>query len=135
MLLMVLVLEYWLAALLGFAVFLPPGLMTIFIISGLVGSVALVAVALKSGQGGWRLRAATSASASGQHAPAGDHTPDDCWKGGVIYYNPADPAMWVEKRFGIGWTVNFGNPGAWFVMGGILLFLVALPVLSILLIK
>jgi uncharacterized membrane protein len=135
MLLMVLVLEYWLAALVGFAVFLPPALLTIFIILGLVVIVAVVVVAVRSGQGGWRLRAAMLASPAGQHAPAGDRTPDECWKGGVIYYNPADPAVWVEKRFGIGWTFNFGNPRAWFLMTGILVFIIAVPVLSILLMR
>jgi uncharacterized membrane protein len=135
MLMMVLVLEYWLAALLGFAVFLPPALMTILIISGLVVIVAVLVVAFRSGQGGWRLRGATSSAAAGQRAPAGDHTPDECWKGGVFYYNPADPAVWVEKRFGIGWTFNFGNPRAWFFMAGILVFVIAVPVLSILLMR
>jgi uncharacterized membrane protein len=27
----------------------------------------------------------------------------------------------VEKRLGIGWTLNFGNPTSWFILGGILL--------------
>jgi uncharacterized membrane protein len=43
--------------------------------------------------------------------------------------------LWVEKRFGIGWTFNFGNPRAWFVLGAILIFAAAVPVLSILLFK
>ena len=29
-----------------------------------------------------------------------DATPDDCWRFGVIYYNPSDPALMVEKRDG-----------------------------------
>ncbi len=53
----------------------------------------------------------------------------------IFYYNPADPALWVEKRFGIGWTFNFGHPRAWFILGAILLFAAAVPVLSILLFK
>lgn len=35
---------------------------------------------------------------------------DKYWKWGVFYYNPNDPAIWIEKRFGIGWTLNFANP-------------------------
>jgi uncharacterized membrane protein len=27
--------------------------------------------------------------------------------------SPADPSIFVEKRMGIGWTLNFGNPWAW----------------------
>jgi uncharacterized membrane protein len=81
------------------------------------------------------LRGKFPAATAGGQAPAGDRTPDACWKGGLFYFNPADPALWVEKRFGIGWTFNFGNPRAWFVVGGILLFAVAVPVLSILLMR
>ena len=135
MMLMVLGLEYCMAAMFGFGVspILPPRLMAIFVMApGLVG-VAIVVVAIRMGQGGWRLRGQTPASTPGNQAPAGDRTPDECWKWGLFYYNPADPALWVEKRFGIGWTFNFGNPRAWFVLGGILLFATAVPVLSILL--
>lgn len=41
-----------------------------------------------------------------------DGTPDACWKLGQIYYNPNDPALMVEKRFGVGYTLNFGNRSA-----------------------
>ncbi len=34
---------------------------------------------------------------------------DDCWKWGMFYYNPNDPAILVNKRYGLGWTVNFGS--------------------------
>lgn len=42
---------------------------------------------------------------------------DDNWKFGMFYYNPDDPSLWVEKRFGIGYSVNFARPGAWIVIG------------------
>jgi hypothetical protein len=42
--------------------------------------------------------------------PVGDTTPDANWKGGLIYYNPADPALVVETRAGqFGCDLNFGN--------------------------
>jgi Family of unknown function (DUF5808) len=44
-----------------------------------------------------------------------DRTPDRCWKAGIFYVNPADPALFVEKRHGIGYTLNFGNPWSWVV--------------------
>jgi uncharacterized membrane protein len=135
MLWMLLVLEYWMACLFGLLPLLPSRMMSIFVMAGLVITSAILVVAFRSGQGGWRLRGQASPSTSGSQAPAGDRTPDECWKGGVIYYNPADPALWVEKRFGIGWTFNFGNPRSWFVLGGILLFAVAVPVLSIVLMR
>jgi len=47
-------------------------------------------------------------------ASGGDFTPDACWKGGgMFYYNPDDPAIFVVKRFGIGYTLNFGNRWSW----------------------
>lgn len=36
---------------------------------------------------------------------------DELWKlGNTIYYNPEDSSIFVEKRFGIGWTVNAARP-------------------------
>lgn len=49
--------------------------------------------------------------------PVGDHTPDRCWKLGVLYFNREDPALFVEKRFGLGYTVNFGNVWSWVLLG------------------
>jgi len=98
--------------------------------------VVLLVVCIRGGQGGWRLGAKTArATPSSGPAPAGDRTPDECWKGGLVYYNRADPALWVEKRFGIGWTLNFGNPRSWMVMGGILFFAAGIAGLSILLVR
>lgn len=51
----------------------------------------------------------------------GDRTPDTCWKLGIFYVNPADPSVFVAKRFGIGYTVNFGNRWTWAILGMILL--------------
>lgn len=31
---------------------------------------------------------------------------------GAFYINRDDPSIFVEKRFGIGYTINFGNPKA-----------------------
>jgi uncharacterized membrane protein len=49
-----------------------------------------------------------------------DVTPDECWKWGQIYYNPSDPAIMVEKRFGMGYTPNFARWQSWVVLGGML---------------
>lgn len=35
------------------------------------------------------------------------------WRAGVLYVNPDDPSLIVPKRFGWGWTLNFGRPVAW----------------------
>jgi len=57
------------------------------------------------GQGGQRAVPATARQNTRR-----DATPDDAWKiGGLFYYNPSDPAVWVEKRVGLGYTLNIGN--------------------------
>ncbi|MDD2765986.1 MAG: DUF5808 domain-containing protein [Opitutaceae bacterium] len=57
-----------------------------------------------------------------------DSTPDSGWYAGVFYYNPADAAVIVPKRFGWGWTFNFARPASWMVLGAILLFTLSLKV-------
>lgn len=42
------------------------------------------------------------------------------YKWGYFYSNPNDPRIFVPKRIGIGWTVNFGKP--YVVIGFIVLF-------------
>jgi len=65
------------------------------------------------GQGG--LRAVAPAARQDVH---GDATPDRAWKaGGLFYFNPQDPAIWVEKRVGLGYTLNIGNARAWLLIG------------------
>jgi uncharacterized membrane protein len=61
----------------------------------------------------------------------GDGTPDDCWKWGMVYVNPADPAIVVQKRSGLGWTLNFGRRTTWIIMA----ILIACTVLPLLLSK
>ncbi len=63
-----------------------------------------------------------------RHAPA---DVKQLWKWGVFYLNPEDPRLWVPKRFGIGWTLNFARRIAWAVMG--LLLMVPLIPLAIIL--
>lgn len=49
---------------------------------------------------------------SDQRRPSGSIFRDDerYWFAGVLYYNPDDPDAFVPKRFGFGWTINFGHP-------------------------
>lgn len=53
------------------------------------------------------------------------------WKWGMIYYNKEDPSVFVEKRFGIGSTLNLARWQAWLVVLGILLFIVLTIIWSI----
>lgn len=45
--------------------------------------------------------------ADGRMAEADD---DDCWLWGIFYCNPEDKHAMVEKRTGVGTTMNFGTP-------------------------
>ncbi len=49
-----------------------------------------------------------------------DNTPDEAWKFGIFYFNPKDAALFVEKRFGLGWTINFGQARAWVLIAMVL---------------
>jgi uncharacterized membrane protein len=61
-------------------------------------------------------------------ASAAEVTPDDCWRLGAFYYNPQDPALMVQRRFGLGYTLNFANPKAWVLLAMMLGLLILLPI-------
>lgn len=85
-------------------------------------------LALRSGQSGWRQQRRTGLPLTA----CGDATPDSAWIGGLFYYNPEDPALFVEKRYGLGWTVNFGHPQARLILIGLLLVPLVLSLLPVL---
>lgn len=62
--------------------------------------------------------------------PGAEVTPDACWHRDLFYYDPEDPALWVQKRIGLGLTLNFGNRLAWIVVAAFLLFPVGIVVLA-----
>ena len=71
------------------------------------GVLLLGAVALRAGQGGWRL----NGNVRGLAPAAGiDRDDDRFWKAGLLYVNRDDPAIMAGARFGFGWTFNLGNP-------------------------
>ncbi len=48
------------------------------------------------------------------------------WKWGLFYLNPNDPKIWIEMRYGIGWTLNMARAAAWAILAAILLACLAL---------
>lgn len=56
---------------------------------------------------------------------------DERWKGG-FYVDPDDPSIWVEKRFGIGYTLNLGRPAGRLLLVALLLLPLLLVGLTIL---
>jgi uncharacterized membrane protein len=75
--------------------------------------LAVIILAVTTGQGGSRL--AVPAAKEGAIINRDD---DRYWKWGMFYYHPDDPAIFVEKRFGIGWTNNFARPATWWMLAG-----------------
>jgi uncharacterized membrane protein len=69
------------------------------------------------GQGGQR-----AVALAARQEIRGDATPDHAWKvGGLWYFNPRDPAIWVENRIGPGYGLNMGNPRTWLLIAGLIL--------------
>lgn len=65
----------------------------------------------------------TRAAQTGRHLDEGAQSSrrvarddDRFWLGGVLYFNPADAAILVPKRFGVGLTFNFGHYIAWVIL-------------------
>jgi len=87
---------------------------------------SIIIVAFRAGQGGSRLKVKADASdaSDAPYAPDApedpraqkrlENTDDDCyWVLGQFYFNRKDPAVFVEKRFGVGWTFNLARPATW----------------------
>lgn len=88
----------------------------------------LIAVALVFFLPTLRARAQNGASADSQGGdPMIDRLDDRNWRLGVFYYNPDDPAPFVPKRFGLGWTINFAHPGGK-VIAGLMIIMILLPI-------
>lgn len=49
---------------------------------------------------------------------------DRYWKWGIVYINKNDPSLLVEKKYGVGWTVNMANKWSY-----IILIIIFLPIL------
>jgi uncharacterized membrane protein len=97
--------EYFIAAVLSMVALLPftgnPGVVPIVILAVVIFASAIF---LSRWLGRGRVRS--------QHIPAGD----TCWKLGMFYFNPDDPALFVEKRIGIGYTINFAHGTSWIIL-------------------
>jgi uncharacterized membrane protein len=87
--------------------------------------VGVVTLALRTGQGGARL--------GPPEETATDRTDDHNWFLGVIYHSRTDPAIFVERRFGVGWTLNVANPWAIVTLSVLIAFVILAVVLGLLL--
>lgn len=98
---------------------------TVILVGSLVVTAGTIFIYVRYGQGGTRLAESSSPQVLSVTQPSvvGDRSLDRYWKAGMFYVNRDDPALIVEKRFGIGYTMNFGHPLSWVI----LLLLVVAP--------
>lgn len=96
-------------------------IMLVLIGISLIGSIFM---SLWTGQGGSRIKIKDKNSNKENY---NDREDDDHWKLGVFYFNPDDPALFIEKRFGVGWTINFGRPIAVIIFAAIILGAFLIP--------
>ncbi|MGX4686128.1 DUF1648 domain-containing protein [Vagococcus sp. JNUCC 83] len=72
----------------------------LMIIIGLM-LLAIIGLMVIYGQSGARLHQ--------ENVTPPSYDDDKYWKWGMFYFNREDPSFWVEKRMGIGMTINFAN--------------------------
>ena len=88
---------------------------------------AAITLSVKVGQGGSRINIKRYGNDRGIVINRDD---DQYWKYGVFYINRSDPAIILEKRAGIGWTLNFGQPLSWVIIISFVLLAVVFVILS-----
>ena len=122
-------LEFFLAVIFSFVGLLPlmgnrdPGVLPI-LIATLAMLAALILAMARLAKHHAKLHAEAGAPMMGD-------TPDEHWKGGVFYVNRDDAALFVPKRFGIGYTLNFGHATAWVIMGLVLVLPLILALFAV----
>lgn len=64
-----------------------------------------------------------------EHTGLSHRDDDSNWIGGIFYRNANDPSWFVQRRFGLGWTVNVGNRVALVTCASLTVVVVALGLL------
>ncbi|MBT2216962.1 DUF1648 domain-containing protein [Virgibacillus dakarensis] len=93
----------------------------IFSFGIVLGAIVLV---VTTGQGGSRVKVS-----KGENGSIIDRDDDKYWKMGQFYFNKNDPALFLEKRFGVGWTNNWAHPLSWIILLVIIGIAAGLPIL------
>lgn len=90
--------------------FLPYINWTVLIITiGII--LAVFIIVITTGQGGSRVNLR-----SDKNKHYIDRDQDKYWKLGQFYVNRNDPSIFIEKRFGVGWTNNWAHPVSWLLI-------------------
>lgn len=98
-------------------------IMWITVMSVLAVVVLIVILAVTLGQSGSRVKTVED------NNEIVDTDDDASWKLGAFYVNKEDPSLFVNKRFGIGMTLNFGNKLSWIFIGVLLVVVLAAVIL------
>lgn len=93
--------------------------MALIIVATLIFVGAVIAVSVVYGQSGSRLVKRLEEN--------GDiiADSDEHWKAGIFYWNKDDASLFLPKRFGVGWTMNWARPATWVIIGGFTLASIA----------
>ncbi len=94
--------------------------------------IAVVFLSITTGQSGNRIH--VYANKENQKITV-NRDDDAYWKLGSLYYNPEDPSLFIEKRFGIGWTLNWGRPMSWVIIIGLIALIIGFYIFITLLTK
>lgn len=91
-----------------------------------IGIILLATIGLSvfTGQGGSRIKVEEA-----ENEPHIERDDDKYWKLGQFYFNKDDPAIFIEKRFGIGWTNNWAHPISWLLLIGVVGLAILIPLL------
>ncbi len=95
----------------------------VFVLTSAIGVIWLMK---RHGQGG-----ALKESGSVEERLTGSLADNSHWLMGLFYYNTDDPSMMIEKRFGFGYSFNYGNRKAQWLVMTVLVLLIGLLVLAL----
>ena len=91
-----------------------------------VSAIGVIWVIKRYGQGG-----ALRETGSVEERLTGSLADNSHWLMGLFYYNTADPSMMIEKRFGFGYSFNYGNRKAQLIVFTVLALLAGLSALAL----
>ncbi|MFD1850472.1 DUF1648 domain-containing protein [Oceanobacillus bengalensis] len=84
--------------------------------------LAALFLAVTTGQGGSRVKGVNSTTDT-----TINRDDDRYWKLGQFYFNKNDPSLFLEKRFGVGWTINCARPLVWIILIAIIGLFIGIP--------
>jgi uncharacterized membrane protein len=126
-----LLVEYFIALQASWIVLVRPqaGLRVALLPAGFLLVLIVAAALARLGQGGNRMVAPNEKPSAPSNVAVGDRTLDRYWKLGLFYFNRNDSAVIVEKRWGLGYGLNFARPTAWIIVMLVMLG-VLIPILA-----